>query len=134
VSLTAREGSAHAMIRYKDRGPAEVWYGRPDLLGQYCPTSVYFAKKRFEFMPAIEDDFWHGHHYEMFRMAATFRELLRTRREPVPHREILEVTAILYAGAKSLAEQGRRVELSEVLGAVARGWYPGAGSNCRPAV
>jgi len=33
----------------------------------------------------------------------------------VPHREILEVTAILYAGAKSLREKGRQVELAEVL-------------------
>ena len=34
----------------------------------------------------------------MFRMAHTFREMIRTRREPIPHNEILEVTAILYAG------------------------------------
>jgi hypothetical protein len=43
--------------------------------------------------------------------------MLKTRKEPVPHREILEVTAILFAGAKSLQEKGRQVELSEVLGA-----------------
>jgi predicted dehydrogenase len=116
VSMVAREGSAHATITYKDRGPAEVWYGRPDLVGQYCQTAVHFAKQRLEFTPAMEGDFWYGHHYEMFRMAATFREMVRTRKEPVPHREILEVTAILYAGAKSLAEKGRLVELAEVLG------------------
>jgi len=33
----------------------------------------------------------------------------------VPHREILEVTAILYAGANSLREK-RAVELTEVMG------------------
>jgi hypothetical protein len=86
-------------------------------VGQYCQTSVHFAKQRFEFTPAMEGDFWYGHHYEMFRMAATFREMLKTRKEPVPHREILEVTAILFAGAKSLQEKGRQVEMSEVLGA-----------------
>jgi hypothetical protein len=84
-------------------------------VGRYNQTSVYFAKKEFEFTPAIEGDFWHGHHYEMFRMAHAFREMVRTGKEPVPHREILEVTAILYAGAKSLQEKGRRVELSEVM-------------------
>lgn len=116
VSMIAKDATAHATLTYKDRGPAEVWYGRPDLVGQYCQTSVHFAKQRFEFTPAMEGDFWYGHHYEMFRMAATFREMLRTRKEPIPHREILEVTAILYAGARSLQEKGRQVELSEVLG------------------
>jgi predicted dehydrogenase len=114
VSMVAREGAAHATITYKDRMPAEVWYGRPDLTGQYCQTSVYFAKRVFEYTPAIEGDFWHGHHYEMFRMAHTFREMVRTRKEPVPHREILEVTAILHAAARSLGEKGRQVLLSEV--------------------
>jgi len=38
------------------------------------------------------------------------------RQEPVPHREILEVTAIVQAGAKSLAEKSRMVPLAEVLG------------------
>jgi len=114
VSLVAREGAAHATITYKDRMPAEVWYGRPDLVGQYNQTSVYFAKKAFEFTPAIEGDFWHGHHYEMFRMAHAFREMVRTGKEPVPHREILEVTSILHAAAQSLREKGRQVGLSEV--------------------
>jgi predicted dehydrogenase len=116
VSMVVKEASAHAMIAYADRMPAEVWYGRPDLVGQYNQTSVHFAKQRFEFTPAMEGDFWYGHHYEMFRMAATFREMVRTRKEPVPHREILEVTAILHAAAKSLREKGRQVELAEVLG------------------
>jgi len=75
VSMVARDATAHATITYKDRMPAEVWYGRPDLVGQYCQTSVHFAKQRFEFTPAMEGDFWYGHHYEMFRMAQTFREM-----------------------------------------------------------
>lgn len=115
VSMVAREGAAHATLTYSDRMPAEVWYGRPDLVGQYCQTSVHFARKHFEFTPAMEGDFWYGHHYEMFRMAHTFREMVRTGKEPIPHAEILEVTAILYAGAQSLREQGRQVRLAEVL-------------------
>jgi hypothetical protein len=50
----------------------------------------------------------------MFRMAATFREMVRTRKEPVPHQEILEVTAIVHAAAKSLTEKSRLVKLAEV--------------------
>jgi predicted dehydrogenase len=115
VSMYAREATAHALITYRDRMPAEVWYGRPDLAGQYCQTSVYFAKQAYQFTPALEGDFWYGHHYEMFRMAHTFRAMVRTRREPVPHREILEVTAILHAAAKSLEERGRLVGLAEVM-------------------
>ena len=48
-------------------------------------------------------------------MAHTFREMIRTRREPVPHQEILEVTAILHAGARSMANGGRLVPLTEVM-------------------
>jgi predicted dehydrogenase len=117
VSMYARQATAHALITYPDRMPAEVWYGRPDLAGQYCHTSVHFASKVHQFTPAIEGDFWYGHHYEMFRMAHAFREMVRTHRKPVPYREILEVTAILHAGAKSMAERGRLVTLAEVMGA-----------------
>jgi predicted dehydrogenase len=115
VSMYARQATAHALVTYKDRMPAEVWYGRPDVGGQYCHTSVHFTKQVYQYTPAIEGDFWYGHHYEMFRMAHTFREMVRTRKEPVPHREILEVTAILHAGAKSLREKGRLVALDEVM-------------------
>jgi predicted dehydrogenase len=115
VSMYAREATAHALITYRDRMPAEVWYGRPDISGQYCHTAVHFAQRVYQYTPAIEGDFAYGHHYEMFRMAHTFREMIRTRREPVPHREILEVTAILHAGARSLEERGRLVALSEVI-------------------
>jgi hypothetical protein len=115
ISMYAREATAHALITYKNQMPAEVWYGRPDIGGQYCHTAVHFTKQVYQYTPAIEGDFWYGHHYEMFRMAHTFREMIRTRKEPIPHREILEVTAILHAGAKSLREKGRLVELSEVM-------------------
>jgi len=116
VSLYARGFSAHALVTYPDRAPAEVWYGRPDLGGSYCETSVHFTKKVYRFTPAIEGDFWYGHHYEMYRMADTFRRMVRSRREPVPHREILEVTTLLHAAARSLKEKSRLVALAEVLG------------------
>jgi hypothetical protein len=74
---------------------------------------VFFEKKRFEFTPSIDGDFWYGHHYEMFRMAATFREMVRTGKEPIPHEEIVAVTAVVHAGAKSLKEKSRLVELGE---------------------
>ncbi len=115
VSMYAREATAHALVTYKDRMPAEVWYGRPDMSGQYCHTTVYFTKQAYQYTPAIEGSFAYGHHYEMFRMAHTFREMVKTRKEPVPHKEILEVTAIVHAGAKSLKEKGRLVALEEVM-------------------
>ena len=115
VSMYAREATAHALVTYPDRNPAEVWYGRPDMSGQYCHTSVHFTRQVYQFTPAIEGDFWYGHHYEMFRMAHTFRDMIRTGKPPVPAREILEVTAIVHAAAKSLKERGRLVELKEVM-------------------
>ena len=54
-------------------------------------------------------------HYQMYRMAATFREMVLTRKEPVPHQEILEVTAIVHAAAKSLTEKSRLVKLAELM-------------------
>jgi hypothetical protein len=116
VSLYARNAAAHGLVTWTDRMPAEVWYGRPDIGGNYCSTAVHFAKQKFEFTPAIDGDFWLGHHYEMFNMARAFREMVRTGKEPVPHREILEVTAIIHAGVKSLAEKSRLVSLAEVMG------------------
>jgi len=115
VSLYARENSAHALVTYPDRMPAEVWYGRPDLSGDYCSTAVHFAKRKFEFSPSIEGNFWMGHHYEMFSMADAFRQMVKTGVEPVPHREILEVTAIIHAGVKSRQEKSRLVGLAEVM-------------------
>jgi predicted dehydrogenase len=115
VSMYARENSCHSLLTYRDRMPAEVWYGRPDVGAFYCSSSVHFEKKTFEWTPSIEGNYWYGHHYQMFRMARTFLEMVRTRREPVPHDEILAVTAVIHAGAKSLAEKSRLVELAEVM-------------------
>jgi predicted dehydrogenase len=115
VSLYARGNTCHALVTYKDRMPAEIWFGRPNETWEYCHTTVFFQKKRYEFTPSIEGDFWYGHHYEMFRMAATFREMVRTRREPIPHQEVLEVTAMVHAGARSLKEKSRLVALAEVM-------------------
>jgi predicted dehydrogenase len=114
VSMYAKGQANHALVTYPDKQPAEIWFGRPNEVSEYCHTSVFFQKKRFEFTPSIDGDFWYGHHYEMFRMAATFREMVRTRKEPIPHEEIVAVTAIVHAGAKSLKEKSRLVELGEV--------------------
>lgn len=115
VSMYARENTCHALVTYPDRMPAEIWYGRPNPKPEYCHTAVFFQKDRFEYTASIEGDFLFGHHYEMFRMAATFREMVKSRVEPIPHQEILEVTAIIHAGAKSLKEQSRLVRLAEVM-------------------
>lgn len=117
VSMYARENSCHALLTYPDRMPGEVWYGRPDIAQFYCSTSVHFIKKTYEYTPAIEGEYWLGHHYQMFRMAYTFREMVRSRREPIPHQDILEVTAIIHAAAQSLKEKSRLVALAEVMGA-----------------
>lgn len=118
VSLYARGSSAHGLAVYPDRPPAEIWYGRPDLYigNKYNETSVHFQKGVYRYSPAIEGNFWFGHHYEMFNMARAFREMVRTRVEPTPHAEILDVTAMIHAGARSLQEQSRLVPLAEVLG------------------
>ncbi len=50
---------------------------------------------RVTFADRMPADICYGHHYEMFRMAATFREMIKTRREPIPHQEILDVTALI---------------------------------------
>jgi predicted dehydrogenase len=114
VSMYARENINHALVTYPDKQPAEIWFGRPSETPEYCHTTVFFQKKRFEYTPSIDGDFWYGHHYEMFRMAATFREMVQTKKEPIPHEEIVAVTAIVHAGVKSLKEKSRLVELSEV--------------------
>ena len=116
VNMYARENTCRALITYKDRMPGEVWYGRPDMSKFYCHTSASFTKKTYAWTPAIEDHYWLGHHYQIFRMADVFLEMVRTRVEPVPHQEILEVTAIIHAAAKSLNEKSRLVNLEEVMG------------------
>lgn len=116
VSMYAREETCHTLITYKDRMPAEVWDGRPDVRPTYCSTSAHFEKKSYEWTPAIEGNYWMGHHYQIFRMANVFRQMIYTKKEPVPHQEILEVTAIIHAGIKSREEKGRLVSLAEVMG------------------
>ena len=116
VSMYVRGDTCHAWVTYPDRMPAEIWFGRPNERSEYCHTAVYFEKRLYEYTPAIEGDFWYGHHYEMFRMAATFRDMIRTGKEPVPHDEILAVNAIVHAAAKSASEKSRLVDCSELLG------------------
>lgn len=115
VNMYAREATCRAWITYDDRMPAEVWYGRPDVAPTYCSTAATFAKKTYEWTPAINGNYWFGHHYQIFRMAHVFLKMAETRVEPVPHQEILEVTAIIAAAAKSVNERSRLVELAEVL-------------------
>jgi hypothetical protein len=90
--------------------------GQPYEKFEYDRTDLYFKKKLYGYTPSIEADYRFGYHYEKFRLAATFRQMVRTGKEPTPHQEILEVTAIIYAGAKSLKERSRLVEVAEVLG------------------
>ncbi|QDU30534.1 Inositol 2-dehydrogenase/D-chiro-inositol 3-dehydrogenase [Anatilimnocola aggregata] len=115
VSMLAKENACHAMLTYADRMPAEVWYGRPDIVGLYCETKVHFPKKTHTWTPAIDGNYWLGHSYQMMNMANAFRGMLETGVEPVPHNEILEVTAIIHAAAKSLNEKSRLVDLAEVM-------------------
>lgn len=116
VSMIEHKDTCHAMITYADRYPCHVWYGQPFERFEYNRTDVYFKKRLYSFTPSIEGDFDFGHKYEMVRLAATFRDMLRTGREPNSHQEILEVTAIVHAAAKSLQEKSRLVELAEVMG------------------
>ena len=108
--------TCHAQVTYADRFPCHAWFGQPYEKFEYDRTDLYFKKKLYSWTPSIEGSFNFGYHYQMFRMAATFRQMLLTRQEPVPHQEILEVTAMIHAGAKSLKEQSRLVKLAEVMG------------------
>lgn len=116
VSMVEYRDTCHALVTYADRYPCHAWYGQPYETFEYDRTDVYFKKKLYSYTPSIEGSFDFGHHYQMFRMAATFRQMLRTGREPVPHQEILEVTAVVHAAAKSLGERSRLVQLAEVMG------------------
>ncbi len=115
VSMYEYKDTCHALITWPDRFPAHLWFGEPYEKFEYCRTEVHFKKKRYEYTPSIAGDFSYGHHYQMFRMAAVFRQMFLTGKEPVPHQEILEVTAIVHAAAKSLAEKSRLVKLAEVM-------------------
>ena len=115
VCMIEHKDTCHALITWPDRYPTHVWYGEPFEKFEYNRTSIHFKKKPYTFTPSIEGNFEYGHHYEMFRMAAAFREMVITGQEPVPHQEILEVTAIVHAGARSLSEGNRFVKLAEVM-------------------
>jgi len=115
VSMYEYKDTCHAQITYEDRYPCHVSYGQPFERFEYNRTDVYFKKKLYTFTPSIEGDFDIGHKYEMVRMAATFRDMLHTEKEPNLHREILEVTAVVHAAAKSLKEKSRLVKLAEVI-------------------
>lgn len=115
VSLYEYKDTCHGLITWPDRYPCHVWFGQPYERFEYDRTDVYFKKKLYSYTSSIEGDFGYGHHYQMFRMAEVFREMVHTRKEPIPHQEILEVTAVVWAGAKSLQEKSRLVKLAEVL-------------------
>ncbi|MBC7817187.1 MAG: Gfo/Idh/MocA family oxidoreductase [Planctomycetaceae bacterium] len=115
VSMYEYKDTCHALITYPDRYPCHCWFGQPYEKFEYDRTDLYFKKKLYSFTPSIEGSFDYGYHYQMFRLAATFRQMLLTGKEPVPHQEILEVTAIVHAAAKSLADRSRLVKLAEVL-------------------
>lgn len=115
VSMLDYKDTCHALITYADRYPCHVWFGQPYEKFEYDRTDVYFKKKLYSYTPSIEGDYRFGYHYEMFRLAATFRQMVRTGQEPAPHPEILEVTAVIHAAAKSLKEKSRLVDLAEVL-------------------
>lgn len=116
VSMYEYKDTCHAQITYADRYPCHVWYGQPYEWFEYDRTDIYFKKKLMSYTPSIFGDFAYGHNYQMFRMAATFRQMLLTGKEPNTPQEILEVTAVVHAAAKSLKEQSRLVKLSEVMG------------------
>jgi uncharacterized protein YifE (UPF0438 family) len=108
--------TCHGLITWPDKYPCHVWYGQPYEKFEYDRTDVYFKKKLYQYTSSIDGDFAYGHKYQMFRQAEAFREMCYTRKEPVTHQEILEVTAIVWAGAKSLNEKSRLVKLEEVMG------------------
>lgn len=124
VNMVEHKEMCHVMVTYEDRAPAEIWCGRPDMGHRYCHSQIHFEKKKrdegfegmYEWTPAIDGEYWLGHHYQMVRLQQAFVGMCRTGIEPVPHQEILEVTAIIHAALKSRDEKSRFVELAEVLG------------------
>ena len=96
--------------------PGEVWYSRPEILKFYFHTSASITKKTYAWTPSIEDNYWLGHHYQIFRMVDVFLDMVRTRVEPVPHQDILEITGIIHAAAKLLNEKIRLINLAVMMG------------------
>jgi hypothetical protein len=115
VSMIEQGTTSHALITYADKMPGAVFCGHRNVASTYNSTSVYFQKDEFTYTPAIEGNYWRGHYYQMFNMQRVFRQMVKTGIEPVPHAEILAVTAVVHAGVKSLAERGRLVKIEEVM-------------------
>ena len=115
VSMYEYKDTCHGLITYPDRYPCHVWFGQPYEKFEYDRTDLYFKKKLHTFTPSIEGSFDFGYHYMMYRLIATFRQMLLTGKEPVPHHEILEVTAIVHAAAQSLQQDSRLIKLAELL-------------------
>lgn len=116
ISMYEYNDTCHGFVTFQDRYPCHFWWGQPAEKFEYDRTDVYFSKKYYSYTPSIEGSFNYGYHYSMFRMANTFRHMVQTRVEPVPHAEIMDVTAMIHAGAKSAQENSRLVKLSEVMG------------------
>lgn len=115
VSMYEFKDTIHAQITYTDQYPCHAWFGQRYEKFEYDRTDLYFKKKLYSFTPSIAGSFDYGYHYQMFRLANTFRQMLQTGIEPVPHQEILEVTAVVHAAAKSLTDRSRLVKLTEVM-------------------
>ena len=109
--MVARPHAHHLLHRHQ---PSRL--GCRPALDRIVKPESHFDKKHYTWSPAIEGNYWLGHSYQIFRMTDAFRRMIRTRVEPVPHREILEVTAIINCCAKSLQEKGRFVTMAEVMG------------------
>jgi len=115
VSMIEKGTTCHALLTYADKMPGAIYCGHSNIASTYNSTSVYFQRDRYTYTPAIEGNYWRGHYYQLFNMQRVFRQMVKTGVEPVPHEEILAVTAVLHAGVKSLAEKSRLVKLEEVL-------------------
>jgi predicted dehydrogenase len=115
VSMVEKGPVCHALITYADRMPGAVFCGHRNIANTYNSTSVYFQRDEFTYTPAIEGNYWRGHYYQLFNMQRVFRQMVKTGVEPVPHEEILAVTAVLHAGVKSLSEKSRLVKIEEVM-------------------
>ena len=115
VSMIEHGTTSHALLTYKDRMPGAVFCGHRNVASTYNSTSVYFQKGEYTYTPAIDGEYWRGHTYQMFNQQRAFRQMVKTGIEPVPHEEIIAVTAVIHAGVKSLKERSRIVPLAEVL-------------------
>jgi hypothetical protein len=113
ASLVRHQGTGLLTVTYKDRPPATVWMGGDNR------GTAYFTK-RTEVFPlfglAGAKEEWHARYSQTIaHLARTIRDMIRTKRQPFPSRELLEVVAASHAALKSAREKGRGVALTEVL-------------------